>query len=79
MVMVKPAMSYLDILRDVAEMSPVPVAAYQISGEYAMITAAAQNGWIDRDAAVLESLVGIRRAGADVVLTYWATEVAGWL
>ena len=60
-------------------MSPVPVAAYQISGEYAMITAAAQNGWIDRDAAVLESLVGIRRAGADVVLTYWATEVAGWL
>lgn len=79
MVMVKPAMSYLDILRDVAEMSPVPVAAYQISGEYSMITAAAQNGWIDRDAAVLESLVSIRRAGADVVLTYWATEVAGWL
>ncbi|MGU3436513.1 porphobilinogen synthase [Actinomycetes bacterium M1A6_2h] len=79
MVMVKPAMSYLDILRDVANLSPVPVAAYQISGEYAMITAAAQNGWIDRDAAVLESLVGIRRAGADIVLTYWATEVAGWL
>jgi porphobilinogen synthase len=79
MVMVKPAMSYLDILRDVANVSPVPVAAYQISGEYAMITAAAQNGWIDRDAAVLESLVGIRRAGADIVLTYWATEVAGWL
>lgn len=79
MVMVKPAMSYLDIVRDVVEMSPVPVAAYQISGEYAMITAAAQNGWIDRDAAILESLVGIRRAGADVVLTYWATEVAGRL
>ncbi|GGF95857.1 delta-aminolevulinic acid dehydratase [Rhodococcoides trifolii] len=79
MVMVKPAMSYLDILRDVANVSPVPVAAYQISGEYAMITAAAQNGWIDRDAAILESLVGIRRAGADIVLTYWATEVAGWL
>lgn len=79
MVMVKPAMSYLDILRDVAKLSTVPVAAYQISGEYAMITAAAQNGWIDRDAAVLESLTSIRRAGADVVLTYWATETAGWL
>lgn len=79
MVMVKPAMSYLDILRDVANLSTVPVAAYQISGEYAMITAAAQNGWIDRDAAVLESLTSIRRAGADVVLTYWATEAAGWL
>ncbi len=79
MVMVKPAMSYLDILRDVANISPVPVAAYQISGEYSMITAAAQNGWIDRDAAILESLTSIRRAGADVVLTYWATEAAGWL
>ena len=79
MVMVKPAMSYLDILREVADRSPVPVAAYQISGEYSMITAAAQNGWIDRDAAILESLISIRRAGADVVLTYWASEVAGWL
>ena len=79
MVMVKPAMSYLDILRDIAEISSVPVAAYQISGEYAMITAAAQNGWIDRDAAILESLTSIRRAGADVVLTYWASEAAGWL
>ena len=79
MVMVKPAMSYLDILRETADRSPVPVAAYQISGEYSMITAAAQNGWIDRDAAVLESLTSIRRAGADVVLTYWASEVAGWL
>ncbi|MDV7353105.1 porphobilinogen synthase [Rhodococcus oxybenzonivorans] len=79
LVMVKPAMSYLDILRDVADRSPVPVAAYQISGEYSMITAAAQNGWIDRDAAVLESLTSIRRAGADIVLTYWATEAAGWL
>lgn len=76
MVMVKPAMSYLDVLREVADRSPVPVAAYQISGEYAMITAAAQNGWIDRDAAILESLLSIRRAGADIVLTYWATEVA---
>lgn len=75
-VMVKPAMSYLDILRDVADRSTVPVAAYQISGEYAMITAAAERGWIDRDAAILESLLGIRRAGADIVLTYWATEIA---
>lgn len=75
-VMVKPAMSYLDILRDVADRSTVPVAAYQISGEYAMITAAAERGWIDRDAAILESLIGIRRAGADIVLTYWATEAA---
>ncbi|NUS44330.1 MAG: porphobilinogen synthase [Mycobacteriaceae bacterium] len=78
-VMVKPAMSYLDIVRDVADRSPVPVAAYQISGEYAMITAAAQNGWIDRKPAILESLTGIRRAGADIVLTYWAAEAANWL
>ncbi|MFD3812728.1 MULTISPECIES: porphobilinogen synthase [unclassified Rhodococcus (in: high G+C Gram-positive bacteria)] len=79
MVMVKPAMSYLDVLREVADRSPVPVAAYQISGEYSMISAAAANGWIDRDAAILESLIGIRRAGADIVLTYWAAEVAGRL
>lgn len=78
-VMVKPAMSYLDILRDVADHSPVPVAAYQISGEYSMITAAAERGWIDRRGAILESLLGIRRAGADIVLTYWATEAAHWL
>ncbi|MGN7134066.1 porphobilinogen synthase [Rhodococcoides corynebacterioides] len=76
MVMVKPAMSYLDVLREVADASPVPVAAYQISGEYAMITAAAERGWIDREAAIDESILGIRRAGADIVLTYWATEVA---
>ena len=79
MVMVKPAMSYLDILADVADLSPVPVAAYQISGEYAMIEAAAANGWIDRRAAITESVLGIRRAGADMVLTYWASEIAGWL
>ncbi len=79
LVMVKPAMAYLDVLREVADRSPVPVAAYQVSGEYAMITAAAQRGWIDRERAVLESLTCIRRAGADVVLTYWADEVAGWL
>jgi porphobilinogen synthase len=77
--MVKPAMSYLDVLADVAAASPVPVWAYQVSGEYAMVEAAAANGWIDRDRAVLETITGIRRAGADAVLTYWAVEVAGWL
>jgi porphobilinogen synthase len=78
-VMVKPAMSYLDILADVAAMSPVPVAAYQISGEYSMIEAATANGWIDRRPAVMESVLGIKRAGANMVLTYWAAELAGWL
>lgn len=76
MVMVKPAGPYLDILTKVAEASDVPVAAYQISGEYSMIEAAAQRGWIDRDAAIMESLTGIKRAGAQIILTYWATEVA---
>jgi porphobilinogen synthase len=75
-VMVKPAMSYLDVLADTAATSPVPVWAYQVSGEYAMIEAAAANGWIDRERAIDESLVGIRRAGADAVLTYWAIEAA---
>jgi porphobilinogen synthase len=79
LVMVKPAMAYLDVLRAVAEVADVPVAAYQVSGEYAMVEAAAANGWLDRDRTVLETLTAIRRAGADVVLTYWATEVAGWL
>jgi porphobilinogen synthase len=78
-VMVKPAMSYLDVLSDVAQLSDVPVWAYQVSGEYSMIEAAAANGWIDRKRAILESVTGIRRAGADAVLTYWATELAGWL
>ena len=75
-VMVKPAMPYLDVLRQVADSVDVPVAAYQVSGEYAMIEAASAAGMIDRDRAVLESLTSIRRAGAQVVLTYWATEVA---
>ncbi|MFV0494501.1 porphobilinogen synthase [Mycobacterium sp.] len=79
MVMVKPAMGYLDIVAAVAAAARVPVAAYQVSGEYAMIRAAAANGWIDERAAVLESLTGIRRAGADFVLTYWAAEAARWL
>ena len=75
-IMVKPAMAYLDVLADVAAVSDVPVWAYQVSGEYAMIEAAAAHGWIDRDRAILETLTGIRRAGADAVLTYWAVEVA---
>ena len=76
LVMVKPAMSYLDVLADVAASVSVPVAAYQVSGEYAMIEAAAANGWIDRDRAIRESLTSIRRAGAQIVLTYWAAEIA---
>ncbi|MDO7868591.1 porphobilinogen synthase [Nocardioides jiangxiensis] len=76
MVMVKPALAYLDVVRAVREAVDVPVAAYNISGEYAMVEAAAANGWIDREAAILETLLSIRRAGADVVLTYWAAEAA---
>jgi porphobilinogen synthase len=75
-VMVKPAGPYLDVLRQVRDAVDVPVFAYQVSGEYAMVEAAAANGWIDRERVILESLLGIRRAGADAVLTYWATEVA---
>ncbi|WP_314103377.1 porphobilinogen synthase [uncultured Frigoribacterium sp.] len=75
-VMVKPAMSYLDVLAETAAMSPVPVWAYQISGEYSMMHAAAANGWIDLDAASYESVLSIKRAGADAILTYWATELA---
>jgi porphobilinogen synthase len=78
-VLIKPAMGYLDVVAAAADISPVPVAAYQISGEYSMISAAAANGWIDGRAAALESLTGIRRAGADIVLTYWAADVADWL
>ncbi|WP_052488999.1 porphobilinogen synthase [Streptomyces sp. 150FB] len=76
MVMVKPALPYLDILARIADEANVPVAAYQISGEFAMIEAAAEKGWIDRDAAIMETLTGIKRAGAGTILTYWATEVA---
>ncbi len=76
MVMVKPALPYLDVLRRVADAVDVPVAAYQVSGEFAMVEAAAANGWIDRDRTVMETLTGVRRAGADMVLTYWALEVA---
>jgi porphobilinogen synthase len=77
--MVKPALAYLDILRQVRDVVDVPVAAYQVSGEYAMVEAAAANGWVDRDRVIMESLVAIRRAGADMILTYWATEVAAKL
>jgi porphobilinogen synthase len=73
-VMVKPALAYLDIIRQVRDHVDVPVAAYNISGEYAMVEAAAANGWIDRDRAVLETLTSIRRAGADTILTYWAAD-----
>jgi porphobilinogen synthase len=75
-VMVKPALPYLDVLRQVADAVDVPVAAFQVSGEYAMVEAAAAAGGLDRDRAVMETLLAIRRAGADVILTYWATEAA---
>ncbi len=78
-VMVKPALAYLDVIAAVRAVVDVPVAAYQVSGEFAMLEAAAANGWLDRRRAITESLTAIKRAGADVVLTYWATEVAGWL
>ena len=79
MVMVKPAMPYLDIVRRVKERFGVPTFAYQVSGEYAMLKAAAQNGWLDERACVLEALTGIRRAGADAILTYFALDAARWL
>ncbi|MBX6378168.1 MAG: porphobilinogen synthase, partial [Clostridia bacterium] len=78
-VMVKPALPYLDVVRRVRDAFPVPVAAYQVSGEYAMIEAAARQGWLDRRAVVMESLTAIRRAGADLILTYFAKDVARWL
>ncbi len=76
MVMVKPGMPYLDIIRRVKETFGVPTFAYQVSGEYSMIMAAAKNGWIDGDKAMLESLIGFKRAGCDGVLTYFAVQVA---
>ncbi len=79
MVMVKPALPYLDVLSQVVAAVDVPVAAYQVSGEYAMVEAAAANGWLDRDRMILETLTSIRRAGAHSILTYWAQEAAGWL
>jgi porphobilinogen synthase len=79
MVMIKPAVPYLDVIRRVKTETDAPLAAYHVSGEYSMLKAAARNGWIDERAAVLETLTGIRRAGADVIVTYYAKEVAGWL
>ena len=78
-VMVKPALPYLDVIRRVKDATRVPVAAYNVSGEYAMVKAAAAAGWLDERGAVLEALTGIRRAGADIVITYHAKDVAGWL
>jgi len=75
-VMVKPALAYLDVIAAIRDRVTVPVAAYQVSGEYAMVEAAAANGWIDRDRVIMESLTSIKRAGAQIILTYWATEVA---
>ena len=79
LVMVKPALPYLDVLYRLKQASDVPVAAYHVSGEYAMLMAAAQNGWLDHRAAVIEALTAIRRAGADVILTYFARQMAEWL
>jgi porphobilinogen synthase len=79
MVMVKPALSYMDIIWQVKQQTNLPVAAYNVSGEYAMIKAAGQNGWIDEQRVVIETLTSIRRAGADIILTYFAKDVAEWL
>ncbi len=75
-VMVKPALAYLDVIAQVAAVSPVPVAAYQVSGEYSMVEAAAAHGWLDRDRVIDETVTAIRRAGASIILTYWAAELA---
>jgi porphobilinogen synthase len=77
--MVKPALPYLDVLRRVRETTDLPVAAYNVSGEYAMVKAAAQNGWLDEERAVIEALTGIKRAGADIIITYHAPDLALWL
>jgi len=79
LVMVKPALPYLDVVRQVRDTVDVPVAAYQVSGELAMVEAAAARGWLDRERTMLETVLSIRRAGADLVVTYWATELAGLL
>ena len=79
MVMVKPAMPYLDIVRRVKDAYEAPTLAYHVSGEYAMLKAAAQNGWLNERAVVLESLLGIKRAGANAILTYYAKDAARWL
>lgn len=79
LLIVKPALPYLDVLSDIRQAVSVPIAAYQVSGEYAMIEAAGRQGWIDRDRAIMESLTSITRAGADMIITYWAPQVSRWL
>ncbi len=79
MVMVKPAGPYLDVIRRVREAVNIPVVAYQVSGEYSLLKAAAERGWVDERAAALESLIGIKRAGADLILSYFAPQILGWL
>src|SRR5690606_28843178 len=76
---VKPALAYMDIIRDVKNSFPLPVVAYNVSGEYSMVKAAAQNGWIDEKAVVLETLLGMKRAGSDLIITYHAKDVCRWL
>ena len=78
-IMVKPALPYLDVIRAVRERFDAPLAAYNVSGEYAMVKAGARQGWLDERAAALESLTAIKRAGADLVVSYWTKELAGWL
>jgi porphobilinogen synthase len=77
-VMVKPALAYLDVIREVRDLIESPIAAYNVSGEFAMIKAAARNGWIDEQRVAMEVLTGIKRAGADMILTYFAKDVARW-
>ena len=77
--MIKPALAYLDIIRTVRDTFKVPIAAYQVSGEFAMVKAAAERGWLDEKKTALEMLYSIKRAGADLILTYWAKDAAGWL
>jgi porphobilinogen synthase len=79
MIIAKPAMAYMDIIRQIRDRSSLPIAAYNVSGEYAMIKAAAHNGWIDERRIVMEVLTGLRRAGADMIITYFAPDVAQWL
>jgi porphobilinogen synthase len=78
-VMVKPAMGYQDIIYQVRKLTQIPVAAYSVSGEYSMIKAAAQKGWLDEKAFVMESMTGLKRAGADIIITYHAKDIANWL
>ena len=77
--MVKPALAFLDVLRDIRNQSDLPLVAYNVSGEYSMVKAAAAQGWIDERAVVLESLIGMKRAGADLIISYFAKDVAGYL